>query len=183
MSVRRIIDGIIEREGGYVNDPNDLGGATKYGITEAVAREWGYQGDMRDLPRELAYRIYEHDYYTGPRFDLLHEISDAITEELVDTGVNLGAEGRDWPSVWLQEWLNVFNNQQEHYPDLVVDGAIGPVTADALRAYLGLRGKEGEAVMLTSLNCSQGEYYKEITLRRSRNETFTYGWLRARVMI
>lgn len=180
MSIRRIIEGVIEREGGYSDNPDDLGGATMYGITEAVAREWDYQGAMRNLPRSLAFRIYEHDYYTRPGFHLVHELSEAIAEELVDSGVNLGPE---WPSLWLQQSLNALNRQQEDYDDIATDGAVGPATAGALRAYLDLRGKEGEAVMLTALNCYQGARYLDLSLARERNETFTYGWLANRVVI
>ena len=45
-------------EGGYADDPADLGGKTNLGITEAVARRHGYTGDMRDLTDSLAYHIY-----------------------------------------------------------------------------------------------------------------------------
>ena len=41
MNIDELIDALIEREGGYVNHPSDRGGATKYGITEAVARAPG----------------------------------------------------------------------------------------------------------------------------------------------
>ena len=51
------INEIIKVEGGVVNDPNDSGGATNFGITEQVAREYGYTNDMRDLPRVAAVRI------------------------------------------------------------------------------------------------------------------------------
>ena len=47
----KIINQIIEREGGYVDDISDSGGETKYGITEEVARRYGYDGKMIDLPR------------------------------------------------------------------------------------------------------------------------------------
>ena len=49
--VDALIDGLIEREGGYVNHPADKGGPTCFGITEAVARAHGYAGAMRSLPR------------------------------------------------------------------------------------------------------------------------------------
>lgn len=183
MSIHKIIERLIDREGGFSDNPDDLGGPTRYGITQAKAREWGYEGDMRDFPRSTAVGIYKHDFYTGPGFSLVEDISPAIAEELVDTGVNMGAAGRDWPTVWLQEWLNVFNAQGALYDDIAVDGIIGPATISALEAFLSIRGKEGVAVMLTALNCEQGVRYKQLTTARERNETFTYGWLRARVMI
>ena len=45
-------------EGDYSDHPSDPGGKTRWGVTEAVAREVGYRGDMRDLPVDLAKRIY-----------------------------------------------------------------------------------------------------------------------------
>ena len=67
------------------------------------------------------------------------------------------------------------------YPDLVVDGVVGPATIAALRAYLAKRGAEGERVLLVALNCTQGARYLEITETRQQNEDFLYGWLRERV--
>jgi lysozyme family protein len=48
----RLIDELIEREGGYVNHPGDKGGPTRFGNTEAVARAQGYTGPMALLPRD-----------------------------------------------------------------------------------------------------------------------------------
>ncbi len=45
---------LIAVEGGYVNDSADSGGRTNWGITEAVARAYGYNGEMSELPRSLA---------------------------------------------------------------------------------------------------------------------------------
>ena len=47
--LKAIIDGVIAREGGYVNDPRDAGGETNWGITKAVARANGWAGPMRQL--------------------------------------------------------------------------------------------------------------------------------------
>lgn len=60
---QKIINAIIAREGGYVNDPADSGGPTRYGITEKVARQHGFKGDMRDFPHSLAYCIYADRYW------------------------------------------------------------------------------------------------------------------------
>ena len=90
MSVDKYIDDLIKREGGYVNNPNDRGGATNYGITEAVARVNGWKGPMRDLPLDLAKQIYKQQYWINPRFDQVNTLSPLIAEELLDTGVNCG---------------------------------------------------------------------------------------------
>ena len=63
--VDALIDGLIEREGGYVNHPADKGGPTCFGITEAVARAHGYAGAMRNLPRMEAAAIYRRLYCCG----------------------------------------------------------------------------------------------------------------------
>lgn len=59
MNIEQFLNELIQREGGYVNDPTDRGGATKYGITEAVARANGFKGNMRDLPLDTAKAIYK----------------------------------------------------------------------------------------------------------------------------
>ena len=65
----RLIEELIEREGGYVNHPSDKGGPTRFGITEPVARAHGYSGPMALLPRDEAAAIYRRLYWLRPRFD------------------------------------------------------------------------------------------------------------------
>ena len=67
--VDALIDGLLEREGGFVNNPADKGGLTCFGITEAVARANGYRGAMRQLPQNEAAAIYRRLYWLRPRFD------------------------------------------------------------------------------------------------------------------
>ncbi|ENV93784.1 hypothetical protein F937_03185 [Acinetobacter calcoaceticus ANC 3680] len=59
MNIEQYLDELIKREGGYVNNPADRGGATKYGIIEAVARANGFKGNMKDFPLETAKAIYK----------------------------------------------------------------------------------------------------------------------------
>ena len=175
-----IFNAILGKEGGYVNHPDDKGGPTNWGITQATARSHGYAGDMRNLAREQALEILEADYWYGPRFDQVAAVSPVIAAELCDTGVNMG------PSVqvkWFQRWLNVFNNQQQFYPELIVDGQIGPRSISALKSFLAKRGSEGETVLLRALNCSQGQRYLELAEQRASNESFVYGWVRERVSL
>ncbi|MGG7768371.1 hypothetical protein PGN90_11055 [Klebsiella aerogenes] len=180
MTKDNIFDAILGKEGGYVDHPNDKGGPTNWGITQATARAHGYAGDMRNLTREQALSILEADYWYGPRFDQVALVSSAIAAELCDTGVNMGPSV---PVKWLQRWLNAFNNQQKLYPDLVADGQIGPRSISALKSYLAARGKDGEEVMLRALNCSQGQRYLELAEGRTANESFVYGWVKERVKL
>lgn len=173
MTKDEIFNAILGKEGGYVNNPADKGGPTNWGITQAVARAHGYTGDMKDLTRQQALNILESDYWVGPRFNRVSEVSNAIAVELIDTGVNMG------PSVaakFLQRALNVFNNQGKLYPDIVADGQIGPRTITAFQSFLSARSQDGEKVMLKALNSLQGARYIELAESRPANETFAYGW-------
>lgn len=178
-AVDKIINDVVAAEGGYVDHPNDRGGPTMYGITEAVARANGYQGAMKDLPLSLARSIYERRYVTEPKFDQVLALHEGIGQELIDTGVNMGPARA---AEFLQRWLNAFNNRGSKYADLFVDGRLGPMSLDALRKYLAWRGPaEGGAVMLKALNSAQAMRYLDIVEANPSQEDFIYGWIRTRV--
>lgn len=174
-----LIDALIEREGGYVHHLADRGGATCFGITEAVARAHGYMGDMRFLPREEAAFIYQRIYWLRPRYDEIAKRAPRLAAELFDTGANMG------PAVattFLQRALTALNRNGQDYPDLVPDGRVGPQTLSALKTYLEKRGRRGgETVLLRALEALQGERYLRLAERRPANEAFLYGWLANRI--
>lgn len=178
MNIDKYVDDVIRREKGYVNHPHDRGGPTNWGITEQVARAFGYEGDMRNLPQSTAKRIYKERYWLQPKFDAVDNISPMLAEELLDTGVNMG---QGVAATFLQRALNVLNAQETHYPDIAVDGAIGRMTLFALREYLKRRGREGELVLFKMLNGQQSVRYIEIAERNKSQESFQHGWQAHRV--
>ena len=177
-TVGEIIDGILLTEGGFVDNPNDPGGATNFGITERTARRHGYKGHMRDLPQSLARSIYLSDYFKAPGFEKVFQLSPEIAAELVDTAVNIGA-----PTAikFLQKSLNTFGIRGTLYPVLDADGKIGNQTIGSLAAYLAKRKQPGVVVMLKSLNCLQGAYYHEIGIQNPKLHDFEFGWFSNRI--
>ncbi len=180
MSIKqKVIDGIIDREGGYVDDQDDSGGETRWGITKKVAKRYGYRGDMRDLPRETAFDIYDQRYWQAMRLGKIEKISPKIAEEIADTGVNMGvARAGDF----LQRSLNALNNRGAHFKDLHVDGVIGRRTLKALSKHIKKRPKNGVTVLLRMLNSLQGAFYISLAERREKDEKFIYGWFLNRVI-
>jgi len=177
-TVEQLIAEVIDREGAYVNHPADRGGPTCWGITEAVARENGYQGPMRNLPREEAAKIYRKLYWQRPGFDKVATRAPMVAAELFDTGINMGigvAAG------FLQRALNGLNREGRDYPDIAVDRAVGPRTLGALDGYLKVRGRVGEAVLVSALDALQGERYIALAEARKSQEAFLYGWLANRL--
>jgi lysozyme family protein len=174
-----LIDALIDREGGFVDNPADKGGPTCFGITQAVARAHGYAGPMRLLPRSEAAAIYRRLYWQRPRLDQVAMRSARLAAELFDTGINMG------PAVaitFLQRALTALNRNARDYPDLVPDGRLGRATLGALDTFLSLRGRNsGETVLLRALEALQGERYLRLAERRPGNEAFLYGWLANRI--
>lgn len=167
-------------EGGYSNQPNDRGGPTKYGITEAVARANGYAGDMMHLTIQDARRIAKSQYWDLMMLDDVASVDWSIAAELFDTGYNMGIAvvGR-----FFQTALNALNQQQRFYHDVKVDGLVGPMTVAAVRKYAAIRGRDGVTVMLRALNSFQCVRYISIAGADPKQESFVFGWILQRVEI
>lgn len=177
-NVNILIDAIIGREGGYSDHPADRGGATRWGVTEAVARAYGYHGSMRDLPREIAANIYRERYWTRAGLPGVAAHYDALAAELFDIAVNMGVRTA---GKFLQRSLNVLNGAGQLYSDIDPDGDIGPMTLAALAGYRRKRGVEGGDVLWQAVHSLRGARYIEISEERPANEAFTYGWFRRMV--
>lgn len=176
-----IINEVIRIEGGYVNNPNDRGGETKYGITKAVAdsarsqwAKYGYDGNMRNLPKEFAFALYDALYWKKNKCDQLAAFHPLLAFHVFDLAVNGGSGliGKQ-----LQRVLNNLNRGAKDYRDIAVDGAIGEATLDALLAYRRRNGERGITNLVSILVMEQGAFYNRITEQRPANEVFTNGWV------
>lgn len=186
MSVDTIIDGVVARESEkYTNDPNDSGGPTKYGITLRTLARFRHfpvtAADVQALTRKEATEVYRFVFVDEPEFDRILSAtttSKAIAEKLIDIGV-LCSPLR--AATWLQECLNAFNRQGRDFPDVKVDGDIGPGTVRALVSFLGFRGRHGVEVLIEALQAKQGAYLLDLAARRPKDEEFIFGWFLHRV--
>jgi lysozyme family protein len=144
-------------EGGYANDPDDHGGKTMYGITEAVARAHGYKGAMWDLPLELAKKIYRTGYWDLNQLD---KFPQTLAENVFDCGVNCGVKTA---AKMLQQLVKV-----------KMDGVIGPVT---LAAMEGLLRDFGERDLVLAYLLAREDRYYGICLANPSQKKFLRGWL------
>jgi len=108
---------LMVNEGGYANRDaiSDPGGETNWGITKAVARAWGYQGDMKDLAQDTAKSIARTNYWLPYGCD---QLPPAIAFHIFDTAYHGGS-----PVRWLQSCVGS-----------TPDGIIGPKTIQAVRS-------------------------------------------------
>jgi lysozyme family protein len=173
-AVLAIVAGVFAVEKGYSNNPADPGGETNHGVTVAVARQDGYTGPMRDLPKERAEAIYIRNYVSRPGFDRVISISPAVGEKLVDAGVNAGP-GRS--TRWFQESLNQMSRGGQDYARVAVDGQIG---AQSIAAYRALERKRGRVkaceLTIKLMDAQQGAHYMSL-----RKPMFVVGWVDHRI--
>lgn len=175
MKMREIIENMIQLEGGYINDPDDSGGSTKYGITQKVANAHGFKKDISKLPREKAISIYFLTYWKKPNFNIIFSISEKIALRLFDIGVNIGT---GTASKWLQRVINLLLET-----DIKVDGKIGDITLEALEKIIYQRGKENaEKVIVKLMESLQAYHYIFISEKWPKNKKYIYGWIMNRLV-
>ena len=126
-SVQEIAEDIVAREGGYVNDPDDRGGATKWGVTIHTMQRLGLDltgdgvvgvSDVKALTKDKAVEIFIRHYFHRPRIDMLPW---SVQASVFDMYVNAGGNAVKI----LQRLLRDMGF------DVSVDGALGPQTAGA----------------------------------------------------
>ncbi|HPE25771.1 holin-associated N-acetylmuramidase [Albidovulum sp.] len=163
-SVEEIAHQISAREGGYVNDPDDPGGATKHGVTLATMRRLGIDldgdgqvtaSDVKRLTRARAEQVFVEEYFRKPGLALLPEAAQA---SVFDMYVNAGAEAVRL----LQRLLNAMG-----YP-VAIDGVIGPETAKAAEA--AARG--APVLFADAYGIARRDYYYALADRRPASRKY-----------
>jgi lysozyme family protein len=147
----------LAQEGGYVDDPDDSGGATNMGITLATLQQWDHDAaldpaNVEAMTRQTAAAIYRAMYWNTLNGDSL---PPGVDLSAFDFGVNAGP-GRS--AVLLQEALGFTGDE--------VDGCVGPVT---LRAALTAK----RAQVIADLATRQAAYYRGL----AEFDIFGQGWL------
>jgi lysozyme family protein len=158
---------VMEIEGGYVNHKDDPGGATNFGITKAVARRNGYEGNMRDLKLHQARDIYYHEFWLDQQYNKIKNRD--IAKEMFDQAVNMGP-GRANRN--LQKSYNLLFDDE-----ISVDGVIGPNTLKAINHC-------GKPISLFNLlNGYQIMHYINLAEKSEKYKSFIRGWVNKRIEI
>ena len=153
-------------EGGYTNNPNDPGGATKYGITLNVLKGFGKEYDLNHdgtinnedvklLSLDEAKEIYKEVYWRGENI-----VSQAIAEKHFDVGVNTGVVTA---TKMLQEaCVNLGSN-------LVIDGDLGPKSLTNINSL-------NESKLMSAFCSLHEDYYWDITLNNIKSHSMSFSW-------
>lgn len=163
-TVRGIAEEIVAREGGYVNDPDDPGGATNFGVTIHTMRALGLDldrdgdvdaADVRKLTRNQAVDIFIKHYFEKPRINLLPE---ALQATVFDMQVNAGGNAIKI----LQRVLREFGEE------VSVDGALGPNTARAAMLVYA----QARDYLVDAYGIARRDYYFAIADRRPASRKY-----------
>lgn len=148
---------VLKHEGGYVNDPLDPGGETKYGISK---RSYPHL-DIKNLTEQQAKVVYYVDFWDKNNYESI--VSDAVAQKVFDTAVNVGSSQAN---KMLQRACNLVANSK-----LVADGDIGPKTLAIVNSI------KDEAELLSTYRALQENYYKSIVRRNPSQVKFLKGWM------
>ena len=171
------IEHTLGHEGGFVDHPNDPGGATNWGISLRFLRdledniiEYDMDGDgdvdaddMRLLTRDQAIELYRKAFW----YDELDQFVAPIhSAKLFDMGVNMG---KNQAGKIFQRMVAGFNR------DIKVDGIVGPRTV--AEANKLIRVGSG-AHSFRDLAGEQARFYFDLVDSKRTREVFLVGWLR-----
>lgn len=176
-TVDKIAREIIQREGGYVNDPDDPGGATKFGVTIHTMRRLGLDltqdgkvdvQDVKALSENEALEIFKRHYFQKPR---IGELPEVIHSSVFDMYVNAGSNAVKI----LQKMLRKFDQT------ISVDGGIGPKTISAAKRVYD----EAPLFFADAYGIERRNYYYELADRRPQSRKYAQnrdggkgGWIK-----
>ena len=154
----QIIDDILRREGGFVNDPADAGGATRFGVTiHTLSEARGRPATVRDvaeLGEPEAREILRDRYIVRPGFDKIE--SQSVRAAVVDAAVNHG--------------VSQATRSLQRVVGVREDGVLGPLTLDALTAL-------GERAVLAKFAAERVRLYARIVQSKPEQVKFLLGWM------
>lgn len=170
MTPRSLAEDIVRREGGWVDDPDDSGGATNYGVSLRYARGIGLDldgdgdtdaDDIRLVTPDKAVDLYLDDFYYKPRF---HRLPEPLHAVIFDMAVNAGPPRA---LILLQEVLNMVGY------DLTEDGVMGPKTRRAAEEAYSMMGEW----LINAYVEQRKNFYRSLAARNPSQRKFLRGWL------
>ena len=158
---KKLIPFILRWEGGFVNDPDDLGGATNKGITIGTFREYRKRKglpsptvqELKDLSENDWYKIFKTMYWDRWRGDEIK--SQSVANILIDWVWASGVHGIRRPQAIL---------------GVSVDGIVGAKTIAALNAAYPDR-------LFEAIKADRAKFIDEICKARPKNEKYRKGWM------
>ena len=166
---------VLKHEGGYVDNPNDPGGATNWGISLRFLQNQPDGGlevgdvdedgdvdadDIRKMTRSDAVYIYRIHWWE--KYQYRSFIDQEIANKVLDLSVNMGAR---------QAHRLAQRAARACHRNLVEDGLLGPKSFSALNSL-------DPRVFLASLRSEQAGFYRLLAATRPKLKTFLKGWLR-----
>lgn len=152
------LEKVLKREGGYVDHPDDRGGATNYGITiKTLGAHLGRKAtkeEVKNLDMEVVEEIYLKNYWDPLRLDFVDD--PRLQSMLFDQAVNRG------PDRVIRQWQEVI--------EVGVDGRVGPITLSKTNSL------KAEKVMLDFIKATQISYAKIVRNDHSQ-AVFIVGWI------
>jgi len=147
---------LLEDEGGYVNDPVDPGGETKFGISKRTYPDV----DIKNLTVDGAKAIYKRDFWDKGGYDNIDDT--AVADKVFNLAVNMGA--RRAHKLIQRAMMSVG-------VELVEDGILGPKSFSAINSV-------DNNALLAAYRSEAAGYYRVLIARRKKFLKYKNGWLK-----
>lgn len=151
----QIITNVLKNEGGYINDPTDMGGETNFGISKRSYPDV----DIKNLTSDQAKTIYKFDFWDKQQYNNIDNI--IIAAKIFDLSVNMGASKAN---ILIQRALRSVGRKVNE------DGILGIATLNAINVT-------SSTELLAALRSEAAGYYRSIVASKKEQSKYLNGWL------
>ena len=159
---KEMLPHILKYEGGYVNHPDDRGGATNFGVTQKTYDEYRtknnkpYQ-DVLHIKQEEINLIY-FDYWRAASCDKIEKSHPYTAGAVFDCSINSGPK----------QAIRILQKVLKASP---VDGIVGNITLDRLHS-------KSDIILIQEYNDARQDFFIDLVINRPNQIVFLKGWLR-----
>lgn len=172
---------VLHHEGGFVNDPDDPGGATDFGISlrflKTVLEDSDEDGfadgdidrdgdididDIKALDLSDVAKLYENKFWKKAKCDKIQ--SEMVATKVFDMAVNMGPA---------QAWRIVQRAANTLGESLTVDGKPGPATLASVKSLT-----DRDFMLVTNIRRQQDKFYESLIQKKPSLAKFRLGWRR-----